>query len=62
MQHRQTQKIGESAFKKENLWFFVYCWFLQFNCICEFMGIVLCRGAEMAFCICCEQVKMTCIV
>ena len=38
VQHRQAQNIGESAFKREKNWsIFLYCWFLQFGRVCEFV-------------------------
>ena len=39
MHHRQAQKIGEGAIKRVKLCLiFLYSWFMNFDCICEFIG------------------------
>ena len=50
MQHRKTQKIGESVFKREILWvFFCIVDFCNLVVFVSLWGIALCRGAEVAF-------------
>ena len=51
MQHRQAQKIGESAFKRKKLWsnFFVLLVSAILVVFVSLWGIVLCKGAEVVF-------------
>ena len=38
VQHKQAQKIRESDLKGKKCVNFLYCWFLHFVCIYEFVG------------------------
>ena len=61
MQDSQAQKIREGLFDRKKLcYFFLYCWFVQFGCVCDFVVIVLCRNAEVVFGVCCKYIRMTC--
>ena len=62
MQHKQAQKVGESALKGKNCGlFFCIVGFCSLVVFVSLWGIVLYRGAEVAFCACCEHVRMACI-
>ena len=58
MQDRQAQKIGESAFEKEKLYFFCIVGFCILVAFFKFFGCMLYISTAMAFYACFNHIKV----